>query len=163
MIDTILGLGSNQGDRLIWLHKAKEEINRHIGKVHRVSPVFESAPWGYTSDYLFLNQVILIRSSKSPEETMKLIQQIEARLGRVRPGYYSDRQVDIDILFFGDEIMNTGSLKIPHPFIAERLFVLMPLAKICPEKIHPEKGLSILQLLKECPDKGKCYEFVSTS
>jgi 2-amino-4-hydroxy-6-hydroxymethyldihydropteridine diphosphokinase len=159
MIDTILGLGSNQGDRLAWLQKARGEINLQIGKVISESPVYESSSWGYASAHLFLNQVIVIRSNNSPMEMMELIQQIEAKLGRFRPGYYSDRQVDIDILFYGDEIVDAGGLKIPHPLLSERLFVLMPLAKMCPDKIHPENGLPIHQLLKDCPDKGRCYEF----
>lgn len=160
MVQVVLGLGSNLGDRESWLSKARDEISDKLGEILICSDFVESAPWGFSSDNSFLNQVILIDSNLSASKLLDVIHLIESDLGRVRKDHYADRKVDIDILFFGDIIMETENLSIPHPHIQNRLFVLKPLAQILPDLKHPVLGVNISQLLEKCKDNSAC-EFLS--
>jgi 2-amino-4-hydroxy-6-hydroxymethyldihydropteridine diphosphokinase len=156
MNKVFLGIGTNLGNRKVNLRKAIEMIGEHIGGVINFSSVYETAPWGFDSENDFLNMVVCVETNHSPAELLKKIVAIESMLGRERnQDRYSSRVIDIDILFFNDLVINENGLKIPHPLIHERKFVLGPLNELAPELIHPVKGKSIRVLLEECRDRSK--------
>jgi 2-amino-4-hydroxy-6-hydroxymethyldihydropteridine diphosphokinase len=154
-------LGSNLGDRFALLQGAKEEISATAGKISKESSVYESEPWGFHSDNKFLNQVIMIETEFRPMELLNEILRIENKLGRIRTvedGYIS-RLIDIDILFYNDEIISEQKLNIPHPKIPDRMFILLPLFEIGPYMIHPGSGKPVADLLKECKDRLSVYPY----
>ena len=148
-------LGGNLGKRGQLLAEMRHEIAASIGSIEVASSLYESEPWGFDHPCKFLNQVVACSTNLSPMEVLGQIHAIESKLGRVREGKgYAARTADIDILFFGDLIMNTAELSIPHPRLHERRFTLLPLAEICPELEHPTKKSSILELLECCTDNS---------
>ena len=156
MVQLILGTGSNSGDRFSWLSMMREELEARIGQIILVSSIVESPPWGYASQNWFLNQVIALETNRSPRKVLAEIHGIESGFGRMRSENYTDRNADIDILFYGQELVNLPGLQIPHPHLASRRFVLMPLAEILPDFIDPASGNTIQVLLDHCPDQGEC-------
>ena len=118
----------------------------------QTSSLYQTAAWGNESQGAFLNQVLEIKTSLGPEELLKTILQIEEELGRKRELKYGPRTIDIDILFFNDEVINLHGLKVPHPQLQNRRFVLVPLNEIAPDKMHPLFKKTISQILAECPD-----------
>ena len=126
-----LGLGSNQGDRKAKITRAIELIGERVGTVLRQSSLIETEPWGFTSGNKFLNGVIYCETTLLPRKLLEVTQQIERELGRHYKGMaYRDRPIDIDILLYDDITMDESDLKIPHPFMYERDFVMIPLAEI---------------------------------
>jgi 2-amino-4-hydroxy-6-hydroxymethyldihydropteridine diphosphokinase len=126
-----LGLGSNQGDREAQLSRAIELVGERIGKVIRRSSVIETRPWGFTSGNMFLNCAIFCETTLLPMKLLHVTQQIERELGRHhKGGAYRDRPIDIDILLYDDETIDTPELQIPHPLMHERDFVMIPLKEI---------------------------------
>ena len=154
-MEIILGIGGNRGDRLSNLEKARIKISERIGEITSYSRVIESEPWGFSSENWFLNQVLVVESSLSPDMMLRECLELEASMGRKRTKVYTDRTIDIDILFFGDRIINSESLVIPHPRLHERLFVLMPLAELRPGLSHPVFGITVSDLLFACKDSTK--------
>lgn len=148
-----LSLGSNEGDRLLWLQKAMDLIERECGTVTAQSPVYETAAWGLTDQPGFLNQVIAIDTTCTTPELLTRVLAIETALGRVREVKWGPRIIDIDILLFNEDIIDTPTLKVPHPYIQDRRFTLVPLATIAPYYVHPLLGKTITELLADCPDK----------
>ncbi len=150
-ITIYLGLGSNLEDRMNNLHLGIDFLSERI-KVEKMSPVYDTAPVGETKQPRFLNMVIQI-STRLPAPTLLfMVKGIEAKLGRVPID--TPRPIDIDVLFYGDQVINTPpQLVVPHPRLAERAFVLTPLADIAPDLVHPVKKKAIKQLLEEV--KGK--------
>ncbi len=146
--------GSNIGDSLALLQQAKLKINQLIGLVVEVSSIYKTAPWGNTNQQDFLNQVLLVETNFLPEQVIKMALDIEQNMGRIRTKKWAPRIIDIDILFYGDEIINQPSLIVPHPLLHERRFTLAPLAEIAPFYIHPSLQKSIELLLNECPDNS---------
>ncbi len=149
-----LALGSNLGARYVLLHRAIDKIAEEVGIIVAIAPFYETSPWGFVSENQFLNTVVAIRTLLSPEELLIQTQTIERLLGRTNKHLigetYADRTIDIDILFYGQEIIAQGGyLQIPHPLLHERLFVLQPLVQIAPSLVHPQKGKSIEILLSE--------------
>ena len=154
MIELYTLLGGNLGDKKKIFEEARELLGERIGKISALSSVYETEPWGFESEDIFWNQVLKMETELSPEEILAKIQQIEQDLGRIRKeNQFSSRIIDIDILFYGDQIINQENLIIPHPRIQERKFTLVPLCEIAPELLHPVLKKSIGQLLKECPDR----------
>lgn len=155
-------LGSNLGDRAENIFYALNLIELQIGQVMSVSSFYETEPWGFCSSELFLNKAAIVETRHTPHEILNQIHRIEKKLGRnpamVGPDYHS-REIDIDILFFDDEIVNTETLVIPHPHLHKRKFALVPLTEIAPEKIHPLFKKNIRQLLEECSDELKVSLF----
>lgn len=137
---TILALGSNLGDRQTNLIKATALISNRIGKIIAQSSVVETEPWGFVSEYPFVNQIIIVHSTLSAEAILASTQQIEKELGRITKstdGHYTDRLIDIDLIDYNGEIIEKNHLQLPHPHMHERLFVLTPLCEILPTWEHP--------------------------
>ena len=154
-----LQLGSNIENRKLYLQQAMHQINDHIGKIISKSKIYESSPWGIKNQNNFLNQVILINSNFDAQEILKLSKDIESNLGRKKTRKWGARRIDIDILFYNNDIITTNQLSIPHPLIQERLFVLTPLSDIAADYIHPKYKKNISSLLCECTDKEKVQEY----
>jgi len=147
-------LGGNLGDKQKVFSEARNKLNEQVGKITEQSAIYETEPWGFESDDIFWNQVLEISTHLSPEEVLLQTQHIELELGRIRKSdQYDSRIIDIDILFFGDQIIHLENLIIPHPRLQERKFALVPLCEIAPELTHPVLQKSIRQLLDECEDK----------
>ena len=144
--------GGNIGDRNNYLSKARKSIEKNCGPVFRESSIYETAAWGKEEQNTFLNQVLEIRTGLSAERLLSSILEIEESLGRKRELRYGPRVIDIDILFFNNEIIDLPGLKIPHPQMQHRRFVLEPLAEIASGKIHPVFHKTITRLLEECKD-----------
>jgi 2-amino-4-hydroxy-6-hydroxymethyldihydropteridine diphosphokinase len=158
-----LGLGTNLGDREGNLNNAVSEITKHIGKALKKSSVYETEPWGFQSDNEFLNIVVKVETELTPKAVLKEILKIEFSLGRVRGGnQYSSRIIDIDVLFYEDQAIESADLKVPHPKLHERKFVLVPLVEIEPELVHPVFKKSVFSLLEKCKDKAEVRKFRSS-
>lgn len=145
--------GSNLGNRLEFLQTAKTELQNRVGKLFRESSIYETAAWGKTDQADFLNQILELETELPPLEVLKINQEIEKEAGRNRKEKWGARQLDIDILFYEDKILETPELTIPHPQLHNRRFTLMPLAEIAPDLIHPVFKKTVAELLKNCPDE----------
>ena len=153
MNKTYLLLGSNMGNSMQQLAGAGKYIERSIGKIVRQSAFYKTAAWGNTDQPDFINQVVIVETMLSAAECMNAILIIEKDMGRTRTVKNAPRVIDIDILFFNKDIIDTPLLKVPHPFIQERRFVLVPLNELSPRFIHPVLAKTVSLLLKQCPDK----------
>jgi 2-amino-4-hydroxy-6-hydroxymethyldihydropteridine diphosphokinase len=148
-----LSLGSNLGDRMQNLRQARELIERRAVDLPKVSKIYQSEAWGYSSSNDFYNCCLSAISHLEPLELLDSLMKIESSLGRVRKGGgYSDRLIDIDLLFYGDTILEQPRLTLPHPAMATRRFVLLPLTDIAAELVHPVSGLTIKEMLESCPE-----------
>jgi 2-amino-4-hydroxy-6-hydroxymethyldihydropteridine diphosphokinase len=156
-----LGLGSNLGNREENILMAEKLIEEKVGKVRSKSSIYETAAWGITEQNAFLNQVLEIETVFSPSAVLHLLLKIEKDMGRIREIKWGERSIDIDVLYFNNEILSTENLVVPHPFIQERKFVLVPLCEIAPVFIHPKLKQSNLELLEKCQDSGEIIVFNS--
>ena len=147
-----LSLGSNEGYREQLLRSAIDAIGRLIGSVDGISPFVETEPWGFESSHPFLNATLSVETSLPAMDVLERTQSIERQLGRRRKsvaGRYEDRPIDIDLLLYGDLVLTSERLTLPHPLLSERLFVLEPLAEIAPQILHPTLGKTIQTLRDE--------------
>ena len=144
----VLCTGGNLGDVAGNLARARCELAERIGPETAASVVMVSEPWGFAAENDFLNQILVLDTELAPEEVLDHCQAIESEMGRVRePGKgYLSRTMDIDILFYGSQTIDTPRLRIPHPQIARRAFVLDPLVTVLPDFVHPTLGKTIRQL-----------------
>lgn len=152
--------GSNQGDKLQLLEQACTYINNRCGMLVERSSLYNSEPWGFEAEEWFLNVLLVVETELDPDTLMDRLLDIERELGRVRHPEiegYTSRTVDLDILYYGDQIVRTAKVTAPHPRLPERRFALMPLCELVPDFLHPESGLSQQQLLEKCHDTSKVY------
>ena len=153
-----LSLGSNVGDREANLRAAIGELGR-VGKVIAISSFYETEPVEFTAQPWFLNCALVLETRKLPEELVRELLQIELRMGRRRTQKKGPRTIDIDILLFEDEVVNSGELTIPHPALHERRFVLEPLAEIAPEAVHPVLKKTAREMLHALPSGQAVRKF----
>jgi 2-amino-4-hydroxy-6-hydroxymethyldihydropteridine diphosphokinase len=130
-------------------------IQSRIGVLSKRSSFYETAPWGVVDQPAYLNQVLEVSTQLQPEEVLRYILEIEHELGRVRYERWGARVIDIDLLYFGDDIRDTARLTLPHPRLHERKFVLIPMVEIAPDFIHPLFQKSQATLLSDCTDTGE--------
>ena len=156
MHQVFLSIGGNLGNKRANFDKVYTHIQNELGCIVLRSSVYETPAWGFVSEDSFWNQVLCIETLLNPSEILEKIKKIDAAFGRKRSGNgYSSREMDIDILYFDDNIINTENLTIPHPLLHNRLFVLVPLAEIAPDFVHPVLKLSSLEMLNNCEDKSE--------
>ena len=152
-------IGSNIGDRKLYLLEAKHFLNA-IGHVAKASSIYETAAWGKTNQATFLNQALLLETLLEATELLNNILGIEEKMGRKRLEQYGSRIIDIDILLFNDDVINTPTLTVPHPAMVNRSFTLIPLAEIASNIVHPVYNKTIQILLKECTDMLSVEKFI---
>ncbi len=148
-----LSLGSNVGDRAAQLQEAVRRLAA-LGEVGRVSTFYETEPMEFTEQPWFLNCAVELRTSRTPNELMRGLLAIEREMGRVRDQAKGPRRIDIDLLLFDQEIVDQSDLKVPHPAMQTRRFVLVPLAEIAPQALHPIYKKNAAQMLSELGDLG---------
>lgn len=155
MVITYISTGSNVGDRFAALSQARESLNSKAGIVTMHSSVYETEPWGFNSETSFLNQVLVLQTTLSPTRLMSTIFDIEREMGRRRSNIrYESRVIDIDILLYGRRQIDFHHLHIPHPRMHQRKFVLVPLAEIAPDLVHPVLKLNISEILQNVGDSN---------
>lgn len=151
-----LSIGTNIGNKIKNLQDACKKIDKNLGQIVDISGVYETEPWGFDSQNAFYNLIVKIETKFKANDLLLNILKIEKELGRERTKtQYCDRIIDIDIIFFGKQIIDNEKLQVPHPRMQERNFVLKPLNSISPNFIHPVLKLTVNQLLKNCNDKSK--------
>ena len=159
MKNVFISLGSNLGRREENLKQAIRSIELNIGSIETHSSVYETKPWGKSNQPDFLNQVILINTDMQPEDCLNKLSAIEIEIGRQRNEKWGARTIDLDLLYADGSIISTATLSLPHPGIAQRRFVLVPLVEIAPGFIHPIIKKNHRQLLDECTDNLEVKKF----
>ncbi len=153
--DILLSFGSNLGDRKAMIEKAVELlIEKRAVFGTTLSSFYETEPVGYSDQPWFLNSALKGTTELSPEELFAVCKQTEKELGRISRTKWHEREIDIDVLFYGKLILKTDELEIPHPRLHERRFVLAPAAEIAPDLLHPVLGLDLSNLLMRCTDSS---------
>ncbi|MEK7264344.1 MAG: 2-amino-4-hydroxy-6-hydroxymethyldihydropteridine diphosphokinase [Bacteroidota bacterium] len=154
MPQVFLGLGTNKGNRLEFLQKAFQIISQQF-VIHAYSSIYETEPWGEYEQQNFLNAVILVETEMLPQHFFLIVQGIEKQTGRTTSARWKEREIDIDILLFEKNIIEETDLQIPHRYLHQRKFVLIPFCEIAEETVHPVFQKTMGELLRECADKGK--------
>jgi 2-amino-4-hydroxy-6-hydroxymethyldihydropteridine diphosphokinase len=155
-------IGGNEGERTGYLAMARENIEKYVGKIIQQSSIYETAAWGKTDQADFLNQALQVQTPLDAPALMTTLLGIEERMGRRRQEKYGSRSIDIDILFFNNQVIQEPQLVIPHPEIQNRRFVLVPMAEIARDLPHPILHKTIVELLTICPDKLDVKKITST-
>ena len=143
-------LGTNLGDKEQNLRMAVQKIRKQIGEVISLSAFYATAPWGFSSEHTFLNAAACVETLLPPLSVLHLTQEIEREIGRTHKsvgGVYSDRVIDIDLLLYGDQVLDTPELKLPHPLMHERRFVMEPMAELAPDLVHTILKINMRELL----------------
>lgn len=148
----VVSAGTNIGDRKMNLSKAQHLCKERLGSIVKTSGTYETEAWGIKNQQAFYNEVWVFETVKDPQECMIALLDIERKMGRVRFEKWGPRLIDIDILFYGNRVLNSAELTIPHKEIANRLFVLIPLQEVMPHFIHPTLGKSVTELVGDCSD-----------
>lgn len=158
---TYLLLGSNLGKRDQNLETALKHIHERIGTVTKKSRIYQTEPWGERDQEDFLNQALEVDTKLKPKKILEKIAEIERLMDREETYKWGPREIDIDILTYGDEMISEMDLTIPHPFLHERRFTLIPLSELAPDLFHPIMGATILDLLLECEDTLDVKEYIA--
>ncbi len=145
-------LGTNLGDRIDNLNEALKSIQTGVGKIAKLSSVYETSAWGKTDQPPFLNLAVEVMTQLNPEDVLNYVLSIERQMGRQRKEKWGERIIDIDILFYESDIYSLPRLVVPHTQVANRRFTLIPLNEIAPKLMHPILKRTIEQLLADCPD-----------
>ncbi len=156
-VEAYILMGTNMGDRVAHLDTACKTIGERCGTIVKISKLYESEPWGFDAEKWFINQVICIETYLTAELLLKKLLEIELIMGRVRTTIhngYSSRPIDLDILYYGDEVINQTELIIPHPRLPLRRFALIPLCEVAPDMIHPVFKINNTKLLELCKDNS---------
>lgn len=159
MNKTYLLLGSNIGNSKKQLSRAVSLIEKQVGKIGRLSGIYQTAAWGNINQPDFLNQVIVVETKLTALQTMQILLHIEKKMGRIRTVKNAPRIIDIDILFFNKEIINSKELIVPHPQLQNRRFALAPLNELSPHFIHPVIKKTVHWLFIHCPDNLNVKKF----
>ena len=150
----IINIGSNLGDRKLNLSKAMVQVGRIFGEFE-LSHAIETEPWGFSSTRPFLNMCMMLQTAMQPHEVLRALQQVERNIDpaphRDAAGNYIDRRIDIDILAIDDKVIESDTLTLPHPRLAERRFYLEPMAELAPGWVHPVTGVSAAEMLARLP------------
>ncbi len=154
MEDVYIGAGSNLGDRRKNLKEAIRELKKQGIQIIKISPLYETKPWGVEGQPPFLNLVLYCRTSLEPLRLLECLKGIEEKLGRKETFHWGPRVIDLDILFYGTRIINEPALTVPHPYLRERAFVLKPLSDIAGEFIDPLTGKTVKALLEGVNQQG---------
>ena len=152
METAFLLLGTNLGDRSRQLQSGREKLGR-AGDLRAISRVYQTEPWGLQGQPEFWNQAVQLQTNLNPETLLAVLKEIELECGRISQVRWGPRELDIDIMAYGELILKTDILRIPHPRMKERRFALIPLLEIAPDWRDPESGKKISQLISECPDQ----------
>ncbi len=160
MNEAFLGLGGNIGDRLENIRKTIAALEAGCGEIVSLSGIYETDAWGSDSQKKYLNMALGLNTHLAAETLLEKLLEIEAQLGRLRTGpQNSDRTVDIDILLFNEEILDSPNIQIPHPMLHLRKFVLIPLCDIAADRMHPVLKKSMKELLEICTDPLEVKHF----
>ena len=149
-----LAIGSNLEPRETYLRRAIEELST-AGAIQKIAPIYESEPYGITDQPLFLNSAVLIDTNLAPRDLLREIKDIERRLGRKPRSHWGPREIDLDIIFYGSDIIREDDLRIPHHDYQNRRFVLQPLTDLDPQFLAPDTQKTMRQALRECPDHSR--------
>jgi 2-amino-4-hydroxy-6-hydroxymethyldihydropteridine diphosphokinase len=155
MAEVYLLLGSNEGKPLQNLEKALLLLAARCGPIIKQSSVYQTEAWGIKDQPAFLNQAILIRTALTPLDLLSALKHIETETGRIETTKWGPRVIDIDILFYDNEVIDLPQLKIPHPYIQQRRFTLVPMQQIAPDFLHPVLHKTMAELLKDCEDTSE--------
>jgi len=158
MNNAYLLIGGNLGDRLGNLNHAIQKIELHCGKIISSSAIYETAAWGFTDQPPFFNQALQVETALSATELMQQLLSIELSLGRERLLPLGPRSIDLDIIYFNNEIIQNDIVSIPHPRMEQRNFVLIPLNEIAPTFLHPVLNIPTSTLLMQCKDESHVYK-----
>lgn len=153
MNTAILLIGGNLGNRPLLLQQAVQLIEQQAGKVVKLSGLYETAPWGNVQQPDYLNQALQISTPLAPLPLLHTLLNIEREIGRIRQQKWGARVIDIDIIFYNDDVISLPELKIPHPRMQNRQFVLVPLNEILPDWVHPVFQQTVHALLAACDDE----------
>ncbi|PWV51435.1 2-amino-4-hydroxy-6-hydroxymethyldihydropteridine diphosphokinase [Chitinophaga sp. S165] len=163
MNKAILLIGGNLGDRTGHLQQAVEQIDKQIGKVEKISALYETAAWGHVEQPDYLNQALLVSTDMDARTLLETVLAIEHNIGRIRRQKWGARVIDIDIIFYNDDVINQPDLKVPHPQMQFRQFVLVPLREILPDWQHPVLHQSVSTLLDNCTDELPAVKYNGVS
>lgn len=151
-----IGIGSNVGDKQGNCRRAIEALGSDPrNRLVRCSPLYNTEPVGKTDQDWFVNGVVSLKTSMEPRELLEFLVSIERKMGRVREEKWGPRTIDLDILFYGDEILNETDLRVPHPRLHERRFVLVPLKDVAPDLVHPVLGKAVSRVLAELESRER--------
>lgn len=153
-----IALGSNLGNKRRNLVTAAALLAERAGEVGAISSFYETEPWGFESEHSFLNAALMLETTLAPLDLLRLTQEVECELGRTAKtdSVYHDRLIDIDLLLYGEEVIDQPGLQIPHPLMHRRAFVMTPMAEIAPAVVHPVLGktMKVLSDLLESENAG---------
>lgn len=163
MNTAILLIGGNMGDRPGYLQQAATLLAAKAGRVLAESALYETAAWGDVEQPDYLNQALLLETALDAPALLEVMMDTEKEIGRIRREKWGSRVIDIDMIFFNHEVITLPQLKVPHPQMQHRRFVLAPLNELIPEWVHPILQLTVHQLLEACTDPLPVQKFVATA